>query len=347
MDVKGKKVEISSEYTDTIEGIRNMKEREKIDYISIFKFYEVQDDEQKHDLRKKIKKMLKEEYGTEFWGYLNESQRQKFIYFDIKETVIDFLSPNAQQGFREKIEKKIKEKFGENIVFLARVDKFNKDRDNFYKKYGEKDFTERQLRYAYDNHFKEDFMECDLPIPVPSKAEWKKNPLRIYDYYKDFLSASSKDNLKESKLSMEILDHVILRVIMKYLEDKYQFIIHDSEIEEYIKSCHEDENQRSDQTDTEHKDRYKNDYSNQVNVNHIILQIILKYLENEHQLKINIPLITECLTFVEKYKNIIDIDEFDRISIDGWEIGNNLEIKWFNYCKMLLELTPFYEVEKK
>ena len=106
MDVKGKKVEISSEYTDTIEGIRNMKEREKIDYISIFKFYEVQDDEQKHDLRKKIKKMLKEEYGTEFWGYLNESQRQKFIYFDIKETVIDFLSPNAQQGFREKIEKK-------------------------------------------------------------------------------------------------------------------------------------------------------------------------------------------------------------------------------------------------
>ena len=355
----------------------NEQTDEKIDYKTIFELYHVTDRNRRHELREKLRGILIEEYNKS-WGNLSESQKLKFIYFDIKEEVINraFVDLTKQKTIRREIDKKIHEKFGENIIFLSEADEYNKTLERIYHvcdklKDTETDYEKSEVnknikdvekvndvsnkpkitRTDYEK-FEKDFEACNLPFPKPSKKEWMERPLRIYDYLRNFyneniLNVGYEDKSKNYEPEQATVDHVILRIIMKYLEDEYQFKIYDSEIEEYMESSHENENYHSIQTDVKHEDTDKNNYFNQAEINHAILRIVLKYLENEHHLKINIPLIKECLAFIELHKKTLDFDDFEKISIEGWEKGTNPYIKWIYYSKMLMTLPPFYQIEEK
>lgn len=90
-------------------------------------------------------------------------------------------------------------------------------------------------------------------------------------------------------------------------------------------------------------------YPTQAEIDHVILQIIMQYLEREHGLKINVPLITEILFSINSLtiREDIDIDEFEKIPTGDRENGNNPYVQWIKYHNMLKQLTPFYTYKSK
>lgn len=264
---------------------KKTSKKRSIDFKTIFTIYRIYDDTKKHDIRRNLNKMLKELYGTKDWRILTNPQKQNFIYCDIKEYMLE----KVDFALRDEIKAKIEKEFGYYEETRNEI-KLIKERAKVkYKVYCTADDSDEIKKEAY-SEFYIDMKTYFSYLPLPPYEKWSKNPLRIYD-----LDEADKLEYRQNHLT----------------EDTEEI------------------------------------HTPQEDIDHVILQIIVQYLEKYHGLKINVPLIKECKDYLLFSGKIISIMEDGDISADGLEDGTNEYEKIMRYENMLKELTPFYTVEKK
>ncbi|WP_044566519.1 hypothetical protein [Anaerococcus provencensis] len=155
------------------------------DIDDIYDYYKKNEND-RNNLSKIAKYHLKVMYSKtpDQWDELSRYDKDKFLYYDLK---IIFFEDNDQYFDAdeiEKINKKIRPGMENLFNANSAINQYNKMNDLMYKKYFEEDknYTKKQI----DTYYREfsDVFNYFLPKTTPpSKEEFKKLNLRVYDYF--------------------------------------------------------------------------------------------------------------------------------------------------------------------
>lgn len=301
---------------------------EKLDYDEINRVYEMnwctcyekEEKKKRARIQKTLKNMYARKFGEREWESLKPLEKEYFIYVYIQETMLKNM--NSAQASR--IKKKIEDTIGDTFFSYDIITRRNEALDKIYKDdYIQPQDSDKKKASQY-KVFKNDLKKLNSFITPPTFQEWKKNPLRPYDYIQTFLHEGEGEYPKYLST-----DDEVLRIIVDYFEKYHN--MNTSQIKECLNLSfyQSEEGQRH--------PRY-------LSVTSVIIQIIMQYLEKYHGLKINVPLIEECLCFLESVDDLDDFDKMETKFVDGEE---SMHDKWIKYNKMREELIPFYECTKQ
>ena len=213
----------------------------KIDYDTIFAFYEVrrkpgkEGENEIRALRKVISERL-EKYlarmnlSDKEWPQIPENYRNIFVYIKIKDRMLK----GKDEKFKQKIQKKIDDCLLDDaekgsILFTRR----NAAIKNFLYKddYIAKDASVSEKKNAYKD-FCQNWQDYNKWIDPPSYNDFVKNPnLSIYDYM--------MNEIENESMFDSAINDVVLRIVVKVLEDKFGLKIDYAGIKECFQTFYE------------------------------------------------------------------------------------------------------------
>ncbi len=286
----------------------------KMDYDMIWELYESEDlnTENKETIQRTLRNRLEKQYPNKAWENLTESEKDYFVCIAIQDYMLKKVEEYSVDGDdTEDIKEKIekiKERIREKIGKIGKIRKIEKRSGDLYNTL-------------------EDLNEWNNNVDITNKKHYEEN--------KDKTNAVKVEQAKRyayGKFCNDLKNYNPRIPVPEYSVWKEN----PSRVYDYAQEFYASDRDSS---------MY---YPTPAEIDHVIVQIIMQYLEREHGLKINIPLIIESLFFMNSLKDRedIDIDEFEKMPIGDWENGNDPYVQWIQYRNMLKQLTPFYDYEK-
>ncbi len=285
------------------EKMSEIEDAKKMDYDRIWAFYEMKelDSKKKKDIKKTLKKRLKKQFSTNELDDLDEKEQSPT-------PIWNNLSEVEQQYF---------------IYVSIRDYMFEKIQEYFVNDYENK--IER-IKQKIEKESNDLFSVLDVYKNQKEKVEIA---FKIYCKATDHISTKQFQYGKICADLKKYWPHIPEPDLSEWIEHPLRIYDYVMSYKDYVMSYKVHE---MDSIDF---------YPSQKEVDHVILQIIMQYLEKEHGLKINIPLIKECLHFM----NLVDIDEFEVFPTKDRTKTENPYTQWIKYSNMLQQLTPFYDYE--
>ena len=227
-------------------------------YIEIFDYYGIKNtpmygskkiefEKKKQTIRKYIREQLRKSFPDYDWSdpsiwyeKLSEDDRNIFKLITIKDYMIAALnlSENEETKFRKKIDNDVKSTYAEAS---NKARKINALTDKMNKQYFDPTASESDQRNAYEEFCSQ--IEGKTFFK-PTFEEWKSYPMTPYEY----IRKSANDASEELDMTPYMfipseaqIDHVILRTLLKYIEENHSIKV---DIESITK-CLTDINQES------------------------------------------------------------------------------------------------------
>lgn len=214
--------------------------RKLFDYDTIFDIYELKNkdkgnrDRIRQNIRRKWKTYLKE-LGKENanWDDLEKKEQDEFIYYEISDIM---KAEHIEESVLKRIDSKIEKAMADSLLEAERLIEAENERViNIWKRYWKEGDPLWKIKNGYEQ-FCKDMTDYNNRIPLPTFEEFKREPLRIYDYVQDAIH-STRDE-KNSVDHVRVND-VLIRIILQVLEEKLNLKIDRARIEEallYIKT---------------------------------------------------------------------------------------------------------------
>ncbi len=228
-------------------------------YTEIFNVYKLTNlyESKRNTIRKKIKRLIKKEFDTnesdvdKIWGNLNDFQKDKFMYYTIKDKLLDAVPERHKKNVINNIESKIddyfiksKIKVGERNQRMERlrdIPIFTKENYEKLDEMGKFVHSNIKIReYITDSEKEQCYSQlCDDLIAegmpreeLPTKTEYFKNPWRGYNYLKGYQSSNDNNDIY---VTQEEINSVILKTIMKIISEVHKKVIDIESIEKCLK----------------------------------------------------------------------------------------------------------------
>ncbi|MFO3715319.1 hypothetical protein [Anaerococcus cruorum] len=201
------------------------------DIDKVFNHYSKYGDEYKK-IAKNTKDMLKKVYniGPDEWNTLHQHKKDKFIYVDLANKFLDSNCDYFTESEKKNIKNKIRPIIEDKFYQLEDLDKPNQMEDLKFMRYSDliSKASQRQVDKYYDEFVEvfKYFLPYDTP---PSKAQFKKSNLRVYDFIQMAREESYKPLAYNEKFGVEKYYSDLdfnARLIFEYiLEDKFKIKI--------------------------------------------------------------------------------------------------------------------------
>ncbi len=255
------------------------------------------------DLKSKVRnflnRKLKRLYPDKNWNELSQTERNHFIYVYIKD---DMLESYVPQPKRKSVETAINN-FINNSSFEQQrlLKRENSIRNQVRHKYMEEYKSDYQNKQEYEDFCKQ-LKKYNPALPIPSYKDWcKPSPVPVqpddYDeeYYK-FLREIAKEReaqiIAEQKEEKERKEEEKKEKILEKEKTYYATSIYDYEQDYLVEQ------------NIKYNDNESLELTHEVLKRHLIIDTILKALDEVCGIKINTEAMDEALSFLEEYNDM-------------------------------------------
>lgn len=272
-------------------------------YDIIFDIYELKDDsiQKKEKYRKLIKRRFEKLFHWKNWEELSQTEKNTFVYIDLKEDMFHhYVTENTKQ---KRIAKKIDEKLREILCPEYLMEHNRKNANMFRTDYYKPEDSDTPKRKAYAE-FCRDLSAINSRVPIPGFDEWiqqneraraseQGRGLRIYDYVMDFYYNPGSQNAEsKNKVSQTEVDHVVVEILKKKIEEELGIEINIPKIQECLSFIKNNEFEEFEEMPTE----YDSSPETEKNISKEEQQ---KYIEDSNRYFMYLEMLRN-LEFVEK-----------------------------------------------
>ena len=210
--------------------------RKLFDYDTIFDIYELKNiqkedrDRIRQNIRRKWKSYLKD-LGKENtdWNDLEKTEQDRFIYYEISDMM---KAEHIEKSVLKRIDSKIQKAMSDSLLEAERNIEAENDRViNVWKRYWKEGDPLWRIKKGYEQ-FCKDMTNYNNRIPLPTFEEFKRAPLRIYDYVQDYIYSP---HIEENYVDFSMVNDVLMRIVLQVLEEKLNLKIDRTLIEEALR----------------------------------------------------------------------------------------------------------------
>lgn len=185
----------------------------------VFKVYGLKnaDDDKKDAIRKYIKRQLKKEHSYD-WEEFNSIEKDTFIYITIRQTMLERYV--TDEGKRKKINQSIDNYLNETLLdSIKPLKTYNSKIDALFENHFDSTDCESVMKQKYI-HLCNTINKYNPMVPKPSFEEWKRFPCRPFDYIESFQHDPTQYSDTKDYPSQAEIDHVIIRLLLKIVQEK-------------------------------------------------------------------------------------------------------------------------------